>query len=81
MKVPYRKHKCGSLVPLLLLIVINIMAFEQIIGVFTFVNASKREEVLVFVFSLILTHYYLYKQHSNIRAYFKWLKNLFKGKK
>lgn len=77
----YHKHKCGLLVPLLLLILIDFIAFEHIIDKFTFVDVSTQTELFVFVFSLTLTYYYLYKQHQNIRAYLKWLKQLFKGGK
>lgn len=77
----YHKHECASLVPLLFLILIDFIAFEHIIDKFTFVDVSTQTELLVFVFSLTLTYYYLCKQHHNIRAYLKWLKQFFKGEK
>ena len=81
MKALYHKHKCGSFVPLLFLILIDFIAFEHIIDSFAFINVSTQTEILVFVLSLALTYYYLCKQHQNIRAYCKWLKQLFKGEK
>lgn len=81
MKSLYHKHKCGSLVPLLLLIVIDIIAFEHITDDFVVVKVSTTTELLVFTVSLTMTYYYLYKQHYNVRAYLKWFKNLFKGGK
>lgn len=81
MKTLYHKHKCGSLVPLLLLIIVDFIAFEQIIDTFALIDVSTQTEFLIFIFSLTMTYYYLCKQHYNIRAYWKWLKQLFKGGK
>jgi hypothetical protein len=81
MKSLYHKHKCGSLVPLILLICIDVLAFEHITDDFVVFTASTTTELLVFTFSLTMTYYYLYKQHYNVRAYLKWFRNLFKGAK
>lgn len=81
MKTLYHKHKCGSLVPLLLLIIVDFIAFEQIIDTFALIDVSTQTELLIFIFSLTMTYYYLCKQHYNIRAYIKWFKHLFKGGK
>mgnify|MGYP006986376820 FL=1 len=81
MKILYHKHKCSSLIPLLLLIIIDFIAFEHIVDVFSFVDLSTQNELFVFIFSLTLTYYYLCKHHSNIRAYYKWLKHKIKGEK
>ena len=75
----YNKHKCGLIVPLILLIFIDVLAFEHITGDFVLFSVSAKTELLVFTVSLTMTYYYLYKQHYNIRAYLKWFKNLFKG--
>lgn len=81
MKILYHEHKCSSLIPLLLLVLIDFVAFEQILDNLAFIDVSTQTELWVFICSLTLTYYYVCKQHSNIRAYWKWFKQLFKGAK
>lgn len=77
----YRKHKCALLIPLLLLIVIDVIAFEHITDDIAMIAISTTMELWIFIVSLSLTYYYIYKHHQNIRAYYCYLKRLFKGGK
>ena len=81
MKSLYDKHKCCLLVPLLVLIAVDVLAFVHITDDIVIFAISTKTELLIFTFSLTITYYYLYKSNANIRFYVMWFVNLFKGKK
>ena len=74
----YKKHKCSLMLPLFLLIIIDIIAFEHIVDDITVVNISTRTELIIFTISMFLTCYYIFKQHQNIREYCRIVKGWFK---
>lgn len=77
----YKAHKCGLLIPLLLLIGIDILAFIHITGDLVLYEMTTRTELLIFTISLTLTYYYICKNNLNINIYLKWLTNTIKGKR
>lgn len=81
MKSLYDKHKCGLLVPLLLLIAVDVLAFVHITDDIVLFAISIKTELFIFTFSLTMTYYYLYKNNANIRLCVMWFVSLFKGKK
>lgn len=81
MKSLYDKHKCGLLVPLLLLIAVDVLAFVHITDDITLFVISTKTELFIYTFSLTMTYYYLYKNNANIRFYVMGFVSLFKGKK
>lgn len=70
----YHKHKCGVLIPLFLLILVDILAFLLVTDDISVLVANIRTELLIFTFTLTLTYYYLFKNANNIRQYFNWFK-------
>ena len=74
----YKKHRCSLMLPLVLLVAIDVMAFEHIIDDIIVVNVSTRIELIIFTISMFLTFYYIFKQHQNIRDYCRIMKITFK---
>lgn len=70
----YHRHKCGVLIPLFLLVLVDIFAFMLVTDDISVLVADIRTELLIFTFTLTLTYYYLFRNANNIRQYFKWFK-------
>ena len=81
MKKLYQKHKCNVILPLLLLIMVDIIAFLHITEDVVFFVINTKIELFVFTISTAITYYYLSKHKQTIRQICNLIKNLFKGKK
>lgn len=81
MKKLYEKHKCHLLIPLALLIAIDILAFFHITDDIVYWRISTTNELLIFILSLTMTYYYIYKNVSNIRKYIRIITKFVRGKR
>lgn len=77
----YKKHKCSLLLPLLLLIIVDIIAFFQITDDVVIFAISTTSELLIFILTMGLTYYYIFKNWSNIVGYLRWTKSKIRGDK
>lgn len=75
----YKKHQCSLIAPLVFLLLIDIIAFLQILDDLSLVDISTRTELIIFTFSMSLTYYYLSKQRQNIRKYITVITHTLKG--
>lgn len=75
----YKKHKCALLIPLVLLIVVDLVAFFHITNDIVVFVVSTTTELLVFTLTMGLTYYYIFKNWSNIVGYLRWGKNKVRG--
>ena len=76
----YKKHKCASLITLLLLIIVDLFAFFHITDDIVVLVVSTTTELLVFTLTMGLTYYYIFKNWSNIVGYLRWSRNKVRGK-
>lgn len=77
----YKKYKCSLLLPLLLLIIVDVIAFFQITDDIVIFAFSTTSELLIFILTMGLTYYYIFKNWNNIVGYIRWTKSKIRGDK
>lgn len=77
----YKRHKCALLLPLVMLIVVDVIAFLHITDDIAVLAISTTTELLIFLLTTSLTHYYIFKNWCNIVGYLRWSRVKLRGKK